>query len=84
MTEYVQEVIDTFDEESPVTSSIATPALKNLFEVNEESSRLDEHRSSIFHHCVAKLLYVSIRCRLDIILTISFLCKRVSCITEED
>ena len=63
MTEYVQEVIDTFNQESPVTSSIATPALKKLFEVNEEFPRLDEHRSSIFHHCVAKLLYVSTRCR---------------------
>ena len=84
MDDYVTEVIDTFSRESEITSSISTPALRNLFEVDEKSPALDEHRKYVFHHCVAKLLYVSYRCRLDIILTVSFLCKRVSCSTEKD
>jgi hypothetical protein len=72
MDEYVEEVIDTFSKESEIISKAVTPALRNLFEVDESSPKLDDHKSSIFHHCVAKLLYVSTRCRLDITLTISF------------
>ena len=33
---------------------------------------------------MAKLLYVSTRCRLDITLAINFLCTRVTCSTNED
>ena len=84
MDEYVREVIDSFSKVSPVTSSTATPAKKNLFDVDDRSPLLDDGRQKLFHHCVAKLLYVSYKCRLDTILTISFLCKRMSCSTEED
>ena len=38
----------------------------------------------IFHYIVAKLLYVSKRARVDIDLTVSFLCTRVSKSTDED
>ena len=72
MDEYVEEVIDTFSKEPKITSKAATPALWNLFEGDESSPKLDTRKSSIFHHCVAKLLYVSTRCRLDITLVITF------------
>ena len=45
---------------------------------------MSEERMEIFHHIVAKLLYVSKRARVDIDLTVSFLCTRVSKSTEED
>ena len=64
----------------PATS----PARGNLFTVDTMSPKLEEERKALFHHCVAKLLYASKRCRLDTLLAISFLCTRVTCPTEED
>ena len=84
MSKHVNEVIEVFSKESPVTSKATTPALRNLFEVNEKSPRLDDKRSAVFHHCVAKMLYVSNRCRLDTSLAVSFLCTRVTYSTEQD
>ena len=81
--EYALEVIDTFSEKLKVISAVARSMIKKLFEADETFPRLDEHRSSVSYHCVAKLIYVSMRCRLGTILTISFLYKRVSCSTEE-
>ena len=52
--------------------------------INALSKRLPPDKSKLFHHCVAKLLYVALRCRLDILLAISFLCTRVTVSTEED
>ena len=84
MESYIKEVIQFFDAKSKITSLAATPAKANLFSVDTTSKRLDKERSKIFHHCIAKLLYVSKRCRLDIMLTVSFLYTRVTCSTEED
>jgi hypothetical protein len=55
-----------------------------LFEIDENSEPLDKEKSELYHHIVAKLLYVSKRCRLDVQFTIGFLCTRVSCSTKED
>ena len=84
MDDYVEEVIEAFGTQMKITSGITSLARGSLFAVDENSDRLDEKRSKIFHHCVAKLLYVSKRCRLDIMLAVSFLRSRVSCSTEED
>ena len=45
---------------------------------------MSAEKMDLFHHIVAKLLFVSKRARVDIDLTISFLCTRVSCSTNED
>lgn len=82
--DYIKEVIGKFDTVSHVSSAVSTPAQHNLFTVDTRFPRLDEKKSEVFHHCVAKLLYVSKRCRLDILTAISFLCTRVTCSTEED
>ena len=50
MDEYVREVIDSFSKVSPVTSSAATPAKKNLFDVDDSSPLLDDGRQKLFHH----------------------------------
>ena len=42
------------------------------------------NRRQILHHWAAKLLYVSKHCRLDVQLSIRFLCSRVTKSTEED
>ena len=55
-----------------------------MFEVDESSPQLGKHPSDLFHHIVAKLLFVSKRARLDIEATISFLCTRVLKSTQQD
>ena len=50
----------------------------------KESTKLDDKRSDIFHHIVAKLLYMSKRVRVDISTTIAFLYTRVSKSIEQD
>ena len=56
----------------------ATPAAKHLFEVNEENPKyLDNEQKQIFHHNVAKLLFLSKRARPDIQTAVAFLCTRV-------
>ena len=81
MDDYIDECIVPFGEK--MNKSPPTPASGKLFEV-EESPELGEKRSEIFHHIVAKLLYVSKRVRVDISPTIAFLCTRVSKSTEQD
>ena len=61
-----------------------TPARKDLFNVDEEAPSLGKERADIFHSIVAKLLYVSTRGRMDILLAIGFLCTRVARCTTED
>ena len=67
MKGYTKEVISKFDSVSHITSATSTPALPNLFVVDTMSPRLEKVRSELYHHCVAKLLYVFKRCRLDIL-----------------
>ena len=82
MGDYIKEAINTFDQHSHINLSTNTPALQNLFMVDTTSPRLESKRSEEFHHCVAKLFYVSKRCRLDILIAVSFLCTRLTCSTE--
>jgi hypothetical protein len=82
MREHIKEAIEDFGE--PITRSAATPAKKNLFEIDESSAKLSAEQGETFHRVVAKLLFVSKRSRLDIQLPIAFLCTRVSCSTEQD
>ena len=67
-----------------MSGNAATPARKNLFDINEDSTLLDKEKHDLFHHLVAKLLYAWKRCRLDIQLASSFFCNRVSCSKEQD
>jgi hypothetical protein len=55
----------------------ATPAASHLFQVNEDAEKLDEPTAQLFHHNVAKLLFLCKRARPDIQTAIAFLCTRV-------
>jgi hypothetical protein len=78
----LEEAIEDFGEK--ITKISASPAKRDLFVIDEESGALGDERKGVFHSVVAKLMYVSKRGRLDIQLTIAFLCTRVSCSTEQD
>ena len=71
----ILEAIEWLNEEMAEKS--VTPANKNLFNVDCESTALNDQKPEIFHSMVAKLLYITKRARSDIETAVSFLCKRV-------
>jgi Reverse transcriptase (RNA-dependent DNA polymerase)/Zinc knuckle len=82
MKEYIAEAIQDFGED--ISRQAATPAKKNLFDIDGKSEELTGAKKEVFHSVVAKLLYVSKRGRPDIQLPIAFLCTRVAHSTDED
>jgi uncharacterized protein YeaC (DUF1315 family) len=82
MKEYIQEAINEF--EGDIKGTATSPAKANLFESSQGSPCLDQKRKENFHSIVAKLLYACKRSRLDIQLSVAYLCTRVSKSTEED
>ena len=82
MKDYVKGAIDAFDED--IIKNAATPATRYLFDIREDAVQLNEERADHFHSIVAKLLYISKRCRLDIQNAVGFLCTRVSKPDEDD
>ena len=50
---------------------------KHLFDVNEDATPLDEERAEIFHHLMAKLLYLCKHVQPNLQLPVGFLCTRV-------
>ena len=82
MKQYLKEAIAESGME--ITRDAATPARKCLLEVDNASPKLTTKEAEVFHSVVAKLLYVSIRGRADLLLAIAFLCTRVSKSTQQD
>ena len=82
MRDYLEECIATFGE--AFNGGAKTPAQGNLFESSDEAEKLSEDKAEVFHHIVAKLLFVAKRARPDIDLAISYLCGRVDRSTTED
>jgi hypothetical protein len=82
MKTYLEEAIS--ESELQITKLAATPAKKYLFEIDETLPVLDKREAEVFHSIVAKLLYVATRARPDILLAISFLCKRVARPLKQD
>ena len=62
----------------------ATPATKHLMEFDENLDQLEEYRKEKYHHIVAKLLHISKRARLELQVSIGFVCTRVKKPTIED
>ena len=79
---YLEECIESFGE--PLNRKPPTPSKGDLFDIDSDSPRLCKAKSSLYHHIVAKLLYVAKCSRPDIDTTIAFMCIRVSKSTEED
>ena len=70
MKDQCEEAISAFPERIKKTAS--TPARKDLFTVDDESSRLDRKRSDIFHSIVMKLAFISKRGRMDLETSLGF------------
>jgi hypothetical protein len=82
MKDYLSEAIE--ESGLGIKNKAATPANKELFDVDPKSRALTKQQGEVFHSVVAKLLYVSIRARMDLLLATSFLTTRVSKSTEQD
>jgi hypothetical protein len=54
-----------------------TPASSNLFELSEESESLSNELKEMFHSVVAKLLWISLRVRLDVLMPTAYLSSKV-------
>jgi hypothetical protein len=74
MKNYLMEAIE--ESKLDVSNSVTTPAQKRLFDIDETSTPLPKVEAEAFHSVVAKLLFVSMRARPAILLTVSFLCTR--------
>jgi hypothetical protein len=60
----------------------ATPAANHLFQVNDDAKKLDEETAQLFHHNVAKLLFLCKRARPDVQTTVAFLTTLVKDYTK--
>ena len=67
-----------------IDRTATTPATRTLFDEDPLSEPLSKTDAEVFHRIVAKLLYVAIRARADILLTVGFLCSRVAKSTTQD
>ena len=67
-----------------INRSAATPASKELFDIDEGAEHLSTADAEVFHSVTCKLLYVSIRARMDLLLATSFLTTRVFKSTRQD
>ncbi|KAI2502264.1 Reverse transcriptase (RNA-dependent DNA polymerase) [Fragilaria crotonensis] len=81
MRDYLEEAIA--ESGMNIRRSAATPARRDLFEDDPNAAPLDRKTAEVFHSVVAKLLYVSIRARMDILLAVIYLCTRVSSTTDD-
>jgi hypothetical protein len=84
MVDYLKRVITEFPEE--ITGTASSPAAERLFTARPEgeSVLLEEKRAIAFHHCVAQLLFASVRARKDVQPAVAFLTTRVREPDEDD
>ena len=71
MIKYVKEIIEAFPNQEEIKKKATTPAAPHLFQVREVK-KLDKDKAKIFHHIVAKGLFLCTRSRVDIQPTIAF------------
>ena len=75
MYDYLEDILaeapDDFDGED------ATPAVSNLFQVDEACRKLDVPTLDTFYCFVARFWYVAKRARPDLQVSVAFICKRV-------
>jgi hypothetical protein len=76
MTDYIQNMLDELPNDFDGTT--ATPASFYLFKTRECAAKLSTELSELFNWNVAKLLYLALRARPDILVAVGFLITRVS------
>jgi hypothetical protein len=83
MKDYVENLLKETPEEL-IKGTASSPAANHLFEVNDDAEKLDSDTAVIYHHLVAKLLYLCKRTRPDLQLAVAFLTTRVQAPDVDD
>ena len=76
MPQYIEDLLRECPD-SIMKGPSSTPAAGHLFQVNENAEKLSAMDAVLYHHLVAKLLYLGKRTRPDLLTAISFLCTRI-------
>ena len=82
MRGYIEEILDDFPEE--LGQKVNTPAATHLFDIDKKRTLLPLDMKELYHQTVAKLLWVAMRARPDILTALSFLTTRVKSPDEDD
>ena len=82
MKGYLTEILEDFPEDLNMIP--VTPAAMHLFDIDPNAKLLPLPQKEIFHQTVARLLWVAIRARPDILTALSFLTTRVQAPDEDD
>jgi hypothetical protein len=83
MVDYIEEMLEEMPSE--MEGEAPTAATNHLFQVNEKDPvMLEDDRATMFHHNVAKLLFLCNRARPNIQTAIAFLCTRVKGPNNDD
>ena len=81
--DYVKEMIKAFPEQEELNKKANTLAAAYLFQTRD-ASKLTEEQAKVFHHIIAKGLFLYTRSRVDIQPTITFLTTRVKAPDVDD
>jgi hypothetical protein len=81
MRDYVSKILEELPKDMEGTAT--TPAASHLFQIRDESMKLDEEAAAFFHTTVAKLLFLCKRGRPDLQTAVVFLCTRVHTPTHD-
>ena len=71
MINYVKKMVEAFPDQGELNKKVTTPATLHLFQVRD-IQKLDNDKAKIFHHIVAKGLFLCTRSCADIQPTITF------------
>jgi hypothetical protein len=77
MQEYIKNLLEECPDELLKAGTATTPAANHTSNINPNATKLDKEKAEIFHHLVAKLLYLSKRTWPNIQFPVAFLTTRV-------
>jgi hypothetical protein len=82
MYDYLEDIMAEMPDDMRSTSP--TPASDNLFDVDENSTPLNEKESDFIHRTTARLLFAAKRARPDLQVAVAYLCTRVKSHNQSD
>ena len=82
--QYVDNLLRSLESDMQDAKASDSPHAKDLFELNADSPKLSTGKSKLYHSVVAKLLWIAMRVRVDILMPVVYLASKVHCSTEHE
>ena len=82
MTDYIKGMLEELP--ADMNGEATTPKASHLFEISPKPELLHKSKADIFHHNVAKLLFLCKQARPDIQTAVAFLCTGVKASDADD